>query len=346
MSRSLVSSRVQSLLMRLAGRAGSKPDEMFRLRKAMSRDLPVLQEMAMKEILAGRREPLTAKWTRLPRVAAVAESQTDDLRRVVGGAAVRVGAPFYGRIADIEIVIADRAAIASLVAWAVAEARSRRVRFARIWLKGGRRFALAGFGFAPARRMWRMDRSDLKNVPAGAMPDSYRLVTLADPLPEDTIWAAAVRKAFAAEWVGSGPDLRSWRRRQRASGFDPSLYFMLVDRSGEPGCFVLASIITPPGSDRTAPVAMIDSVGTLPNHRRRGLARNLITIALQRLAMRGARSASLYVDASNANKAYELYRALGFRTKFEYCVWQRDLVLSDQARPNRRSAVAKRGRSL
>jgi len=312
----------------------------------MSRDFAILQEMAMKEILAGQREPLTAKWTLLPRVAVVAENQTDDLRRVVGGAAVRVGAPFYGRIADIEIVMTNRAAITSLVAWAVAQARRRRARFARIWLKAGRRFVLATYGFAPARCMWRMDRSHLKNVPAVAIPDGYRLVTLADPLPNDNIWAAAVRKAFAAEWVGAGPDLRSWRRRQRASGFDPSLYFMLVDRSGEPGSFVLTSIITPPRSDRTAPVAMIDSVGTLPNHRRRGLARCLIAIALRRLALRGARSASLYVDASNANKAYELYEALGFRTGFEYCVWQRELVPSDAARPNRRDAVVKGSRRI
>ncbi|TMD09635.1 MAG: GNAT family N-acetyltransferase, partial [Chloroflexi bacterium] len=79
------------------------------------------------------------------------------------------------------------------------------------------------------------------------------------------------------------------------------------------------------GDERPQPVGYVEEVATLPPFRRRGLARALTIEALGRLRERGARSASLNVDALNPTQAYALYRTLGFEVAREYEVWERAL---------------------
>ena len=67
---------------------------------------------------------------------------------------------------------------------------------------------------------------------------------------------------------------------------------------------------------------MISSVGTLPGHRRRGLATWLVADVLQRLQAAGAHHLSLYVDGENHTRAYNAYRKLGFEVAFEAEVWE------------------------
>jgi len=73
---------------------------------------------------------------------------------------------------------------------------------------------------------------------------------------------------------------------------------------------------------RPQPVGLVGIVGTLPEHRRRGLAAALTAEALRRLRAAGARSSSLYVDAENPTRAYEVYRRLGYEVGFEDEVWE------------------------
>jgi ribosomal protein S18 acetylase RimI-like enzyme len=67
---------------------------------------------------------------------------------------------------------------------------------------------------------------------------------------------------------------------------------------------------------------MINSVGTLPEHRRRGLATWLVAEALARLHKAGARHASLYVDGQSPTRAFDVYERLGFELAFETEVWE------------------------
>jgi ribosomal protein S18 acetylase RimI-like enzyme len=74
--------------------------------------------------------------------------------------------------------------------------------------------------------------------------------------------------------------------------------------------------------ERPQPVGIISSVGTLSDHRRRGLATWLVAEALVRLRRAGARHVSLYVDGLNPTRAYDAYRKLGFELAFETEVWE------------------------
>jgi ribosomal protein S18 acetylase RimI-like enzyme len=73
---------------------------------------------------------------------------------------------------------------------------------------------------------------------------------------------------------------------------------------------------------RPQPVGLVSSVGTLPEHRRRGLANWLVAEGLRRLRSEGARHASLYVDGRNQTRAFDAYQKLGFELAFEAEVWE------------------------
>lgn len=66
----------------------------------------------------------------------------------------------------------------------------------------------------------------------------------------------------------------------------------------------------------------MSSVGTLTEHRRRGLATWLVAEALLRLHRAGARHASLYVDGRSPMRAFDAYSKLGFELAFETEVWE------------------------
>ena len=75
------------------------------------------------------------------------------------------------------------------------------------------------------------------------------------------------------------------------------------------GRFASAVTISRQGSD--AQRWYIANVATHPDYRGRGLARTLVTAALDRIRTQGGRYAQLHVRADN-EPAYRLYRSLGF----------------------------------
>jgi len=73
---------------------------------------------------------------------------------------------------------------------------------------------------------------------------------------------------------------------------------------------------------RPQPVGIIEVVGTVPEHRRRGLAYAMTAEAMRRLRQHGAASASLYVDGLNPTRAYDVYSRLGFAVAYQYEVFE------------------------
>jgi ribosomal protein S18 acetylase RimI-like enzyme len=92
--------------------------------------------------------------------------------------------------------------------------------------------------------------------------------------------------------------------------------------TGEPAAVTLCQIETYTDDSRPQPVGIVSAVGTLPEHRRRGLAAWLVAEGLRRLRIAGARQASLYVDGQSQTRAFDAYRKLGFELAFETEVWE------------------------
>ena len=92
--------------------------------------------------------------------------------------------------------------------------------------------------------------------------------------------------------------------------------------TGEPVALTLCQLEAYTDDRRPQPVGMVSSVGTLPEHRRRGLATWMVTEGLDRLRAAGASLASLYVDGRSQTRAFDMYRKLGFNLAFEAEVWE------------------------
>jgi ribosomal protein S18 acetylase RimI-like enzyme len=107
---------------------------------------------------------------------------------------------------------------------------------------------------------------------------------------------------------------------------------MALTEEGSPAALALGQVESYLDDSRPQPVGIVSSVGTVPGHRRKGLATWLVAELLNRLREDGARSASLYVDGWNRTGAFEMYRKLGFHLAFESEVWEAALVRGETAR--------------
>ncbi|TMD78897.1 MAG: GNAT family N-acetyltransferase [Chloroflexi bacterium] len=162
---------------------------------------------------------------------------------------------------------------------------------------------------------WRMDRSFDGPLPAVVPVDGYRLLESASVPP--AAWVDTFNGSFADHWRHTDRAVEELRL-----GRWPELELMAADSAGKPAAITLCEIEKYEVDLRPQPVGLVGSVGTLPAHRRRGLARWLVTESLARLKAAGAATASLYVDGKNEHRAPDLYSDLGFEVTFDTTVWE------------------------
>jgi ribosomal protein S18 acetylase RimI-like enzyme len=178
------------------------------------------------------------------------------------------------------------------------------------------RGGLSEAGLEPVRPWWRMDRSLAGELPQPTTAPGYDLVD-ATTAPLGS-WSDMFNRTFADHWR-----FAPRAEEELVGNRPPELCLMAVtaaDRS--PAAIAFGEVERYTGDARPQPVGLISSVGTLPAHRRRGLARWLVAEVMRRLRAAGARSASLYVDGMNPTRAFEIYRKLGFEVAFEAEVWE------------------------
>lgn len=209
-----------------------------------------------------------------------------------------------------------------LITWAVGRARQMAAAGIGIWVDRGHGSWLERHGFAAVRPFWRMDRANLENLPGPAFPEGHRMVDGQDPAIALETWVEVLNGSFADHWRYAPEDPAGPRSGLTAA--DRGLHLMALDQAGRPAAVVISSLLET-ADGRPQPVGYVQQVGTLPAHRRKGLARALTAASLWRLRAAGAASASLNVDARNPARAYDLYRELGFEVSREYDVWSLDL---------------------
>ena len=204
-----------------------------------------------------------------------------------------------------------------LVTWSLQLSRAAGAAVAQVWVGPGHGDVLRTVGLEKVRPWWRMDRVMTGDLPTPAPVAGY---ALADGLriPRAFSWAEMHNRSFADHWSFSP---RSEDELMR--GKSPQLCLMAVaTATGEPAAVTLCQVETYSDDSRPQPVGLVSSVGTLPEHRRRGLAGWLVAEGLYRLFGAGARHASLYVDGQSQTRAFDAYRKLGFELAFEAEVWE------------------------
>lgn len=291
------------------------------MRPGRSGDLQALVELWHAEVREGRRDAVP----RRAHVEVLADRFDWAARsRVIedgrGGLAGVVMVSAYtspdGSLAQLDLAAIDDAAAEQLARWGVGLSRASGAIAVMAWTGCDHGGPLARAGLKLARPWWRMDRSlagqlpDVRPVPGYDLLDAGARTSVG--------WAELHNTSFADHWRFS------YRTEEELmTGKDPGLCLMAVrarDRSA--GAITLCDVEDLERDARPQPVGIVRSVGTTPDHRRRGLATWLVAESLARLRARGARHASLYVDAMNPTRAYDAYRKLGFEVAFEAEVWE------------------------
>lgn len=294
------------------------------MRPGRATDFGALVQLWRQEVRAGRRDsvPEEADLRRL-----LAHFDWEPRSRVVEGGANGIAGGVIvssrltprGTVARVDPASSgedEERVMHELVRWALQLSRASGATMVQVWVGPGQNEVLRHLGLKMARPWWRMDRSL-----AGDLPPSTRVAgyVLQDGLSlPPGIWADLHNRTFADHW--------SFTARSEAelmNGKSPELSLMaLANRTGERAALTLCQLETYAEDRRPQPVGVVSSVGTLPEHRRRGLATWMVSHGLHRLCAAGARHASLYVDGMSQTRAFDVYRKLGFELAFEAEVWE------------------------
>jgi ribosomal protein S18 acetylase RimI-like enzyme len=294
------------------------------MRPAGAADLPALVDLWRLEVRAGRRDSV-------PREAELqgllAHFDWDSRSRLVeDGAAGLAGAVIVtsrpipeGTVARVDPAAAGEGSalvMRDLVRWGLQLSRAAGAVAAQVWVGPGHGDVLRSLGLKMVRPWWRMDRSLAGDLPMPEPVDGYEL--LDGSRAAQGSWAEMHNRSFADHWRFS-----SRSEEELMMGRPPKLCLMAVTAAtGDPAAVTLCQVETYADDSRPQPVGLVSSVGTVPEHRRRGLATWLVAEGLLRLRSSGARHASLYVDGRNETRAFDAYRKLGFELAFEAEVWE------------------------
>lgn len=283
-------------------------------------DLPKLIELWRREVLEEGRQDIVPDEQRMRRM--LARFDWDSKSRVVedggslAGAVLAISRPSpEGVLANI-YAAGRGATYGEMVSWGVRFSRAAGASIVQVVVAKDRGQGLEEAGLARVRPWWRMDRGLLDGLPEPASVGGYELID-ATAVPT-MVWEDLFNRTFADHWrhvPRAGEEVIAGKTRE--------LCLMAVTAAEHsPTAITLGEVERYEDDARPQPVGLISSVGTLPAHRRRGLAGWLVADVLHRLQAAGARSASLYVDGLSPMRAYDVYRKLGFEVTFEAEVWE------------------------
>jgi len=168
--------------------------------------------------------------------------------------------------------------------------------------------------FAETRRLLRMRRSLLEQLPIARLPDNVR-VRAFDVTRDRMTWLALNARAFVEL-----PDQGSWtaadlQSRTDQRWFDPEGFLVAHKVAGGddegPMIGFHWTKIHPGSPSGPEPTGEVFILGVDPAYRGSGLGRSLAILGMQYLASRGLSEVFLYVDSTNSG-ATRTYERLGF----------------------------------
>ncbi len=289
------------------------------MRPGRAEDLPSVLELWRAEVRAGRQDCVPGE-VHLRRMLAGFDWSARS--RMVEGAGALEGAVLVsGRSTPNGAVTQVSAACdwpelrRDLLRWGLELSKAAGAVAAQVWCGRGHSDGIANLGTEFVRPWWRMDMSLASDLTAPEPVHGFELRD-GNRVPAGG-WSDVHNRCFAEHWRFSP---RS--EEELVTGRPPQLSLMATTLSGLPAAIALSQIESYVEDPRLQPVGVVSSVGTLPEHRRHGLATWLVAESLVRLRGAGARSASLYVDGWNQTHADDAYRKLGFELSFESEVWE------------------------
>jgi ribosomal protein S18 acetylase RimI-like enzyme len=175
---------------------------------------------------------------------------------------------------------------------------------------------LTAAGGRPIRHFWRMVADLDADVPEPQLPADVVIRTVENVEDELRTVADVVHTAFEDHFgheSGQAPSYEEFISRTHGeSGFDLRLWWLaLVD--GKPAAALVARQLDENDG-------FVNLLGTLSEHRGRGLGRALLLTAFREFQARKYARAMLGVDATNPTGAVRLYESVGMRAEHSWAV--------------------------
>ena len=170
-------------------------------------------------------------------------------------------------------------------------------------------FRLQGYG--EARRFWEMAIDFAEEPPEPTVPveDFQERYARA--------FHAAIEEAFEDHWEPHPEPFEAFWERQRArTNYDPTLWFVI--RDGD-------EIAAVARNEMRAGDGYVGVLGVRRPWRGRGYGRALLLHSFREFHRRGARRATLGVDAASPTGATHLYESVGMHVDQEEIVWEKQL---------------------
>lgn len=169
-------------------------------------------------------------------------------------------------------------------------------------------------GLAPVRYFRRMEH------PLGEVtPVDARIEPWSEDTGED--FRRVRNEAFADAWGAVPMPADLWRNKITNQTFRPEVSFLFRDANGVP----VGLLVTMSWDADTEATGIRDAhfmvVGTLPGHRKRGVATALLAHAVHAAAEQGYDQASLVVDSASPSGASGVFERAGFVPKAPYIRW-------------------------
>lgn len=150
-----------------------------------------------------------------------------------------------------------------------------------------------------------------------AVPEGYTLSSWEGVDPEEM--RAAHNVAFVGHYGFTPWGVEMWRQWVSGSrNLRPEISLVLREGSGAVAAYIQTSEFDAVLEATGRKDAFVAKVGTVPAHRRRGLASLLLRIALHRYRQAGFDQSLLDVDSENPTGALAIYERAGFRTTMRW----------------------------
>ncbi len=177
-------------------------------------------------------------------------------------------------------------------------------------------------GLLPDRYEFLM-RADLTAEPAApALPEGYTVSSWEGVDPEEL--RAAHNVAFVGHPGWSPWSAQMWSQWVSGSrAHRPGLSVLLRDPGGRIAAYVQTNEWDAVAQQTGRRETYVVKVGTLPEHRRRGLASALLLEAMRRHREDGVAAVGLDVDSENPTGALGVYEAVGFEVQRRWTTYRR-----------------------
>ncbi len=160
-------------------------------------------------------------------------------------------------------------------------------------------------------------------VPESQFPDGFQVITMAEhPVLEDFIrvYQETFRDHRGAVNEPLAAAVARWEKIMEANEFPPENFVLVKD--GERDAAIL---IASDKSDENPEQMWVQTLGTMPEYRRRGLAKNLLYYAHDLARKKDKKRLGLSVDGSSLTGANKLYEQVGMGVDMVYHAYEMEI---------------------